>query len=261
MSEKIVAGNLDEVVKKNREIHVDMQQKALLIWTNWNRMQISSASQLAMQILRPYGLVQLPLDNQYWSGAIFIKNEKKIPVINTALPRVNQYFTAWHEIYHLIFDKVSFSHVIESETIMEERKAEYFASLMLLGNLLPYYNELPETDFLSKVFRCMDAFQAPYKAVLIALYEAALQNGNQAVMNAVKQNFDIQFTNLAERFRALGLDDSLVRPSYVVNVGMLQAKIQDRIKQDPELHYNYDNASFLENIVKEINLIMGEENA
>lgn len=256
MSEKIVASNLHEVIQKNKEIHSDMMQKALLIRTNWNRMQISSAHQLAMQILKPYGLIQVPIDNLYWSGAIFVKNEKKIPVINTAQPRANQYFTAWHEIYHLIFDQVSFSHVINSETIMEERKAEYFASLMILGNLLPYYTELPEMDFLSKIFHCMDAFQAPYKAVLITLYESAFQNGNQSVMASVKENFDIPFTNLAERFRSLGLDDSLVMPSFVVNVGSLQAKIQDQIQKDPELAYNHNNAAFLENIVKEINLVM-----
>lgn len=261
MSEKIVASNLDEVIQKNIKIRDEMREKALLIRTNWNRMQISSSNQLAMQILKPYGLIQMPLDNQYWSGAIFVKDGKKIPVINTALPRANQYFTAWHEIYHLVYDTVSFSHVIETETIMEERKAEYFASLMLLGNLLPYYTELSEMDFLSKIFHCMDAFSVPYKAVLITLYESAVQNGNQVLMNLVKENFDKSFSDLADRFRNLGLDDSLVKPSYVVNVGTLQAKILERIKQNPELSYNHDNALFLNNIVREINLVMGEHNA
>lgn len=260
MSEKIVAGKLDEVVRKNEEIRDEMREKALLIKTNWNRMQISSSSQLAMQILKPYGLIQIPLDDHYWSGAIFVKNGKKIPVINTALSRANQYFTAWHEIYHLIYDTVSFSHIIETDTIMEERKAEYFASLMLLGNLLPYYNELSEMDFLSKIFQCMDTFSAPYKAVLIALYESAVQSGSQDLMNMIKENFDRTFDDLPERFRELGLDDSLVKPSYVINVGTLQAKIQDRIKKDPELKYNYENERFLSNVVREINLVMGEEN-
>ena len=86
MSEKIVAGNLGEVISKNAEIRDEMREKALLIRTNWNRMQISSSNQLAMQILKLYGLVLMPLDNQYWSGAIFVKKGKKIPVINTALP-------------------------------------------------------------------------------------------------------------------------------------------------------------------------------
>ena len=98
MSEKIVAGNLDEVISKNAEIRDEMREKAVLIHTNLNRMQISSSNRLAMQILKPYGLIQMPIDNPFWSGAIFVKNGKTIPVINTALPRANQYCTAWHEI-------------------------------------------------------------------------------------------------------------------------------------------------------------------
>lgn len=258
MSEKITAANLDEVIKKNAEIKDEMRDKTLFIRTTCNRMQISAPSQLAMQILKSRGLIQIPLDNQYWSGAIFVKSGKKIPVINTAIPRANQYYTAWHEIYHLIYDTVSFSHIIETDTIMEERKAEYFASLMLLGNLLPYYTELPKMNFISKIFNCMDAFSAPYKAVLIALYESAVQNENQALMTLIKENFDNSFSDLANSFRELGLDDSLVKPSYVLNVGALEAKIQERIKQDPELNYNRENEIFLNNVIAELGLITGE---
>lgn len=256
MSEKIVAGNLDDVVMRNAVIRDEMREKALLIRTNWNRMQISTSNQFALQILKTHGLILFPLDNQYWSGAIFIKSGKKIPVINTAIPRVNQYFTAWHEIYHIVYDTVSFSHVIETETVMEERKAEYFASLMLLGNLLPYYTELPEMSFPAKIFHCMDAFNAPYKAVLIALYESAVQSENATLMRLIKENFDNSFCDLADRFRKLGLDDSLVKPSYVINVGALQTKIQERIRIYPELDYNRENEQFLDNIMRETNLIL-----
>ena len=133
MSERITAANLDEVIKRNEVIEEQMKQSASLIWSKYNPMQINSPIQLALQILRPYGLIQLPIDNRYLSGAIFVRDGKRIPLINTALPRANQYFTVWHEIYHLLFDEVSFDHLIESETLMEERKAEYFAALMLLG--------------------------------------------------------------------------------------------------------------------------------
>ena len=37
MSEKIVAGNLDEVISKNAEICDEMREKAVLIRTNLNR--------------------------------------------------------------------------------------------------------------------------------------------------------------------------------------------------------------------------------
>jgi len=32
-------------------------------------------------------------------------------------------FTAWHEIYNLIFDKVLFDYFIETDNILEERKS------------------------------------------------------------------------------------------------------------------------------------------
>lgn len=97
--------------------------------------------------------------------------------------------------------------------------------------------------------------------MLIALYESAVQNENQKLMSLIKENFDNSFSDLAYRFRKLGLDDNLVRPSYVINVGILQAKIQERIKQDPDLNYNYENEQFLSNIIREANLMMEEKDA
>ena len=155
MSERITAANLDEVIKRNEVIEEQMKQSASLIWSKYNPMQINSPIQLALQILRPYGLIQLPIDNRYLSGAIFVRDGKRIPLINTALPRANQYFTVWHEIYHLLFDEVSFDHLIESEILMEERKAEHFAALMLLGNLMPYFEGLKDMEFQAKAFQCM----------------------------------------------------------------------------------------------------------
>lgn len=125
MSERITAANLDEVLRKNTEIHDDLVKKAMRIQTTCDPMQVRSPSRLAFQLLKPYGLIQMPIENQYWSGAIFVKNDLRIPVINTALIRANQYFVAWHEIYHLFFDEVSFDHVIETESSMEERKAVF----------------------------------------------------------------------------------------------------------------------------------------
>lgn len=251
MSERITAANLDEVIKRNEVIEEQMKQSASLIWSKYNPMQINSPIQLALQILRPYGLIQLPIDNHYLSGAIFVRDGKRIPLINTALPRANQYFTAWHEIYHLLFDEVSFDHLIESEILMEERKAEYFAALMLLGNLMPYFEGLKDMEFQAKAFQCMNAFQAPYKAVLISLYESAVKNGNTAIAEEVKENFDVQVEDIAQRFRDLGLDDSLVRPSYVVNVSPLQEKINKTIRNEPEVEYHKDNEAFLKTVLSE----------
>ena len=196
----------------------------------------------------------MPIEDKFFSGAIYVKNSKVIPVINTALPRANQYFAAWHEIYHLIFDGVLSDHFIGIDNNMEERKAEYFASCMLLNDVGSYYTNLTEIDFISKVFNCMATFQAPYKAVLISLYEYAIQSENQKLCDRIEEIFDLQFDDLPNRFRGLGLDDSLVEPSYVVNVSLLREKIKKSGENYPELKYHKDNEEFLNNTLAEVNL-------
>ena len=255
MSELITAQNLDFVIKKNREIKEEVSAQAIKLQTNPSIMKVASAPQLALLILQGFGLIQMPIEDKFWSGAIFVKDGKIIPVVNTSLPRANQYFAAWHEIYHLILFKVSFDHFIEVDNTLEERKAECFAACMLLNGVDRYFTELPEMDFVSKIFYCMSTFQAPYKAVLVSLYEYAVQSENEKLCGRIKEAFDLQFEDLPNRFRMLGLDDSLVSPSYVINTSSLQEKIKRTRDENPELRYHEDNEEYLKNIMAEIALI------
>lgn len=255
MSELITAENIDLVIKKNCETKDEVLAQAIKLQTNPTIMKVASAPQLALLILQRFGLVQMPIEDKFWSGAIFVKDGKNIPVLNTALPRANQYFAAWHEIYHLIFDRVSFDHFIETDNTLEERKAECFAACMLLNGVDRYFTELPEIDFVSKIFRCMATFQAPYKAVLVSLYEYAVRSENEKLSCRIKEVFDLQFDDLPDRFRRLGLDDSLVTPSYVINMSSLQERIKKSKDANPELNYHKDNEEFLVNIMTEISMI------
>lgn len=255
MSELITAKNLDFVIKKNREIKEEVSTQAIKLQTNPSIMKVASAPQLALLILQGFGLIQMPIEDKFWSGAIFVKDGKLIPVVNTSLPRANQYFAAWHEIYHLIFDKVSFDHFIEVDNTLEERKAECFAACMLLNGVDRYFTELPEMDFVSKIFYCMSTFQAPYKAVLVSLYEYAVQSENEKLCGRIKEAFDLQFEDLPNRFRMLGLDDSLVSPSYVINTSSLQERIKRMRVANPELNYHKNNEEYLMNIMTEIAMI------
>jgi Zn-dependent peptidase ImmA (M78 family) len=151
MSEIISASNIDLVIQKNMEIAEEVSAQALKLQTNTSIMRVASMPQLALLILQGFGLIQMPIEDKYWSGAIYVKEGKLIPVINTALPRANQYFAAWHEIYHLLFDKVSFDHIIENDNMMEERKAEYFAACMLLKEVDRDFTELPAMELVFKV--------------------------------------------------------------------------------------------------------------
>lgn len=260
MSEKITAENLELVIKRNSEIREDVLEHVSCFLENKYIKKFSSAPQFALLLLKTLGLVQFPIEDDYWSGAIFLKEGKYIPVINTALPRANQFFTAWHEIYHLFFDKKSFDFVIETDIVLEERKADYFASFMMLRRLKAYYDALSDMVFLHKIFNCMSAFQSPYKAVLISLYESAVQKEDEELADLIRENFDRKFEDLPEKFREMGLDDSLVKPSYIVNVEMLQSKIRGTMVKEPEFHYHADNQKYLTGILKEIKLIAEEGN-
>ena len=167
MSELITASNLDVVIKKNREIKDEVLAQAIKLQTNPSIMKVASAPQLAILILQGFGLVQMPIEDKFLSGAIYVKEGKIIPVVNTALPRANQYFAAWHEIYHLIFDKVSFDHFIGTDNMMEERKAECFAACMLLSGVDRYFTDLPEMDFISKIFHCIFSIIKKYSCTFI----------------------------------------------------------------------------------------------
>lgn len=255
MSEIITAANIDLVTKKNSEIRDEVLEQAIQLQMNSAIMKGASRPHLALLILQRFGLIQMPIEDKFWSGAIFVKKGKIIPVLNTALPRANQYFAAWHEIYHLIFDKVSFDHFIEKENTMEERKAECFAASILLSGVDRYFIELPDIDFVSKIFHCMSAFQAPYKAVLVSLYEYAIQSKNETLAKKIKEVFDLEFEDMPQRFQELGLDDSLVKPSYVINISALRERIRKSKSSNPELNYHKDNEEFLINIMKELSMI------
>ena len=257
MSEWITAENIDQVIQKNKEIKEEVLSEVLTFQRNQMAGRVVSMQQLAWMILEEIGLVQMPIEDKFWSGAIYVKDGKIIPVINTAQPRANQYFTAWHEIYHLIFDNVSFDHFIENDNLLEERKAECFAASILLSGVEEYYKGLKEMDFITKIFWCMSVFQVPYKAVLVSLYESAVYEKNESLKEQIKRIFDYRFSNLPEQFRAIGLDDSLVLPSYVVNVSALQKKIRRKEEENPELRYHKENEHFLENIRNEAEMIAG----
>ena len=103
---------------------------------------------------------------------------------------------------------------------LNERKADYFASMLMLGNVYNYYNSLSEEDnFINKIIYCMDLYKAPYKVISINLYEAAKNNNNGNLTKLILDNFDNKPIDLVKKFQELWLDDELVKLSYVVSIG------------------------------------------
>lgn len=255
MADYITAENLESVVKQNEAIKESIDRELFLLLNQFNiREGVKSEEKLAFKILKQNGLIQLPIENKYWSGAIYFIGDKKIPVINTALPRMNQFFTAWHEVYHLMYEHKNTEGMYEISTDMSstERKADYFAAKALIGNVYSYYIELNIEDFLDKVACCMDLYRVPYKAVLIQLYEDAKAAGNKELLELIIENFDLKAEDWNIRFRKLGLDEELVTPSYVVNVGYLEDKIREKEKNEPEISAHGLNIQYLKELKEKI---------
>lgn len=261
MSNLITINNLDEVIENNRCIKDEIYHYKDRLLTDLNLNNVVKAEEkLAFQILKDNGLIQLPIKDEFWGGAIYIKENKKIPVLNTAQPRVYQYFVAWHEVYHLLYDNsvINNTHNISIDMELNERKADYFASMIMLGNVYNYYNSLSEDKFINKIIYCMDLYKSPYKAILINLYEAAKNNNNTTLIKLILDNFDNKPIDLVKKFQELELDDELVKPSYVVSIGNLERKIKKAMNIDSEASSHQSNLDYLKQLTENIQKLMKE---
>lgn len=83
---------------------------------------------------------------------------------------------------------------------------------------------------------CIDMFKAPYKAVLIQLYEAAVTEKNEALQKEIEEHFDRHFTQneWEQHFKRLKLDVSLIQPSNILDMRILENAIQSKQETYPK---------------------------
>lgn len=253
MSKYITSDNLNEVIEANKKIKSEIDNLKSNFFINYNKTGIIGPDRLVFEVLKKnYNLMQVPIDNRHWGGAIFIRSNLNIPVINSAQPRVYQFFVAWHELFHLLYDPsiVKGQHNIQAEEMeLNERKADYFAAKMLLGDVYKYYYSLEDDEFINKIARCMDVFKAPYKAILIQLYDDAVEVFNDmGLKKLIVENFDKKPKDLIALFEKLELDTDLVKPSNIISFGGLDKKIRLLSEKEADVDYHMDNLKFLNKI-------------
>lgn len=181
-------------------------------------------------------LIQAPIDDPSLGGFISFATPKHICYLNTWQPRVYQNFVLLHEIFHMICQTQqhhSKVHVIESDLDLsaEERKADYFASLLLLdaGEVINFYNSLEEDPFIYKVFLTMDRFLTPYKSVLIRLFELELIE-----VEELREWFDVKL-DLEAEFIKSGLDPAPVQRSLVINFQAIEGLLEQQKERLPDI--------------------------
>lgn len=248
---RITSENLDDICTRNEQIkgqvneHIQFVEKRLIKWRSL------PIEEQALIILKEYNLIQIPIPEENWGGAIrTFPNGKRVPIINTTQPRLNQYYIYWRLIYDLTLNEEIDHHdleeiVISTDYNLNKRKADYFANKMIFGfyDLYDYFISFNEEDFISKISCCMKSFKAPYKAVLIELYLTAKIYHNDILQEDIKSNFDRKFSMLewSTIFQKYALDDFLVKPSLAINMNPIIHAIKDRIRLHPDVDLFVDN--------------------
>lgn len=244
---EITFADLPQILEKNKEIfhEVDQYKNKYLkdcLPKGWGIIDGSK-----MWIEENHYLVQAPIEDSTLGGFIFfIQPNKNLFYLNTWQPRVYQNFILLHEIFHAIANGITeykVPHMIQSDMDRdyEERKADYFASLLLLdaNEVTTFYKSLKTRKVLHKVFYTMSRFLAPYKAVLIRLYEL-----NLITVEILKEMFDTKL-DFSKEFEKLGLDPSPVQRSCLLNVNQLEEMIESKENLFPEVA-NENNKKTLE---------------
>ena len=262
---KITCHNLDKTIEINTEIQKEVQTHIMLMERYFKKFRIYAHEKLALQILKDHNLIQLPIPDPDWGGAIYeLPNGNKIPVINTAQPRLYQYFIYWHEIYHLTeTSEDNITHDITTEFNLTERKADYFAGQILISDdVYDYYYHLKHSSFIDRLACCMDTFKAPYKAILIQLYEIALHSNNIPLQNEIKKHFDIKlsYRQWEKKFLELSLDNSLVQPTYITDFGRLKDLVHEKSNNHSDVEVFTENKNFLLGLEKKFQAVKDKGN-
>ncbi|MEK4518096.1 hypothetical protein NSS64_22645 [Paenibacillus sp. FSL H8-0122] len=252
---RITSKNLDETVELNLKIERQVEEHIAYIDKRLIKWRSLPLEEQAYEILKEYNLIELPIPDENWGGAIRkFSSGLTVPVINTAQPRLYQYFIYWHEIYHLTEHEEMGSHLEDYEITIEfdlnERKADYFASQMIFGrhDLYDYYLSLRHDDFLVNAAHCMKSFKAPYKAVLIQLYQIAKKNRNESLQQQIRLYFDKHWSmeEWSAIFHEYALDDSLMKPSLIINLNPIIVAIREQIEAHPDVELYQENLRVVE---------------
>lgn len=249
---EIKSSHLAEILELNNEICNEVNELVDTYLNDfhpraWNRVEGASK-----WITDNHFLIQAPIQDDSLGGFILYQERKHVCYINTWQPRVYQNFITLHELYHIINKRkqnqqVGDIHVVESDMDrdQDERKADYFASVLLLdeNKLIPFYKSLQSDDLLFKIFFTMKHFNAPYKAVLIRLYELG-----QIDIEVLLSYFDNAF-NLEDEFIKLGLDPAPVQRSYQIDFSQIKKLIAENKFNFPDIA-TVENAKTFEGVKK-----------
>lgn len=182
---------------------------------------ISIIQSINLKMEEYFNIIKYPIKNKELGGFVYKTDNNLFCFVNSNQPRNFQNFVLIHEYYHLTHDnnleKNKINTVLSNEEesiILTERKANYYASLMLLESLRENYNKfIEDRKFTLEETLCylIDLYKVPKKTILIRLHELGCID-----FNDLYDNFNNDVDILKNKFNKLGIDCSILEPSNVI---------------------------------------------
>lgn len=249
---KLTAEHAIDLLQMNRSIHEEVQ-KDVDFYLQYKHPSGHDRINGGLHFIQKNTLfLQAPSDDLSLGGFLIDYGHVTCCYINSSQPRINQHFILFHEIYHLLkgiqSGQAHFVSIEQTGISLEERKADYFASLLLMPEqeMRNFFATIQGDALAVQIYKAMNQFKAPYKSILIRMLELKIALTPDKFIELFDDN-----NNLSERFSKAGLDKGIVEPSRVLNIPNLDAVInENRLNEFMPTSTNEKNKQLFEQIVR-----------
>lgn len=251
---KLTATHAIELLKMNRSIHEEVQ-KDIDFYLQYKQPSGHDRINGGFHFIQKNTLfLQVPSDDLSLGGFLIDYGHVTCCYINSSQPRVNQHFILFHEIYHLLKGiQHQVAHFVSTEQTgvsLEERKADYFASLLLMPEqeMRNFFATIQDDELPFQIYKAMNQFKAPYKSVLIRMLELKIVLTQDKFIELFDDNIE-----LSAHFAKAGLDKGIVEPSHVFNIPNLDAVItKNRLNEFMPDSTNQKNKQLFAQIIRQL---------
>lgn len=199
-----------------------------------------------------YFVLRFPTSDDNLSGFHIKKGDYDCVYINTKHTLARQYYSAWHEVYHIITGVGSGpSFKSEFNTDEDEYKAECFASHILIPTELLKKKMLEEQMNIKtlneyKVVKLQNYFNVSYTAMLMKLKDVFPTFNKGYLFSYASKKNQIKLINVTKN---VGGNLDLIKPTndFIVPKSFLE-----------DVSYNYDNNRISEKKVKQLMMLLNE---
>ena len=258
--------DLKRILELNKKIEYEIKPIAEREFLNFYDKNISIIQNINLKMEECFNIIKYPINNKELGGFVYKTDNNLFCFINSNQPRNFQNFVLIHEYYHIIHDdnleknKINTVLLNEEDSInLIERKANYYASLILLESLRENYNKFKaDRKFTLEETLCylIDLYKVPKKTILIRLHELSCIN-----FDDLYDNFNNDVDSLKDNFRKLGLDCSILEPSNVVKFDDIEEEFKKARETGSMLESFLDqNESYYKKLLNSLEVNFKSEN-